>query len=137
MTISAEKKLGHNTLFKQSTTAIAQVKTIKPPGTKRDDINVTTLDSTIEDFIPGDPKEVTPSNVSGIWVGGLASQELLQTSCDSSSDDTYSIVVQSWTTNRTGTFTAYCLEYDPQEISSKEALAFNATFRPTSVVTWS
>ena len=136
MTISAEKKLGHGTTFKQSSTTIAQTKTITPPGTKRDPIDVTTLDSTITDFIPSDPKEITQLKVSGVWVGGLTSQELLQSSVDSKSNDTYSVVISSWTTNRTGTFTAYCLEYQPGDIESKSPLTFNATLQPTSVVTW-
>ena len=136
MTISAEKKLGHNTLFKQSTTAIAQIQRIKPAGYNRGDVDVTTLDSTIMDFIPGDPPEITEVEVEGVWVNGLSSQELLQTAVAAMTNDTYSVVIQSWTTDRTGTFTAYVTNVQPADIQSKNPLMFTATLRPTSTVTW-
>lgn len=136
MTISAEKKLGHNTTFKQGATTIVQMQSINIPGYKRDEVDVTTLDSTIMDFIPGDPPEVTGITISGIWVGGLASQELLYTSAAAKTNDTYSIVVNSWTTSRTATFTGYCVGWEPQEVSSKDPLRIQFTIRPTSVITW-
>lgn len=136
MTISAEKKLGHATVLKQSTTAIAQIRRIKPPGYDRDEVDVTTLDSTIMDFIPGDPPEITELTLDAIWVNGLASQELLQTAVAARTNDSYSIVISSWTTSRTGTFTAYVTRVDPQDIQSKDPLMFSARLRPTSTVTW-
>ncbi len=135
MTISAEKKLGHNTLFKQSATTIAQCNKIKIPGYDRSDVDVTTLDSTIMDFVPGDPPEITECLVEGIWVSGLTSQELIETSVRAKTNDTYSIVVNSWTTSRTFTFTAYVTRTDPQDIQSKNPMAFAYRLRPTSVVT--
>lgn len=136
MAISAEKKLGHSTIFKQASTTIAQLTRIKPPGYDRGEVEVTDLASTIAEFIPGDPPEITEALVDGIWVGGLASQELLQTAAAAKTNDTYSVVISSWTTSRTGTFTAYVTMVDPNEIQSKNPLAFSARLRPTSVVTW-
>lgn len=137
MTISAEKKLGHNTQFKQSTTAIAQPKTIQIPGYDRGEVDVTTLDSTIMDFIVGDPPEITPVEISYIWVNGLTSQELLQTSVSAKTNDTYSIVVNSWTTARTATFTAYATSVIPEDVESKSPMMNKVRLRPTSTVTWS
>src|SRR5215510_14880395 len=122
MVIAAEKKLGHNTTFKQGATTIAQVRTIKIAGYDRDEVDVTTLDSTIMDFIPGDPPEITEVTIEYIWVNGLTSQELLQTSVQARTNDTYSIVVNSWSTARTATFTAYCTRVDPQEVASKNPM---------------
>jgi len=136
MTISAEKKLGHNTAFKQGITTIAQIKSINIPGYSRGEVDVTTLDSTIMDFVPGNPPEITEVNLSAIWVEGLASQELLQTSARAGTNDTYSIVVQSWTTNKTATFTAYVTDFKPSDIQSKDPMMFTARLRPTSDITW-
>ncbi len=135
MTISAEKKLGHNTVFKQSTTAIAQCTRIKIPGYDHGEVEVTTLDSTIKDFIPEDPVEITECTVDGIWVSGLASQELLQTAVTAKTNDTYNIVVSSWTTSRTFTFTGYVTMTDPQDVQSKNPMSISFRIRPTSVVT--
>src|SRR5690348_3298415 len=98
MTISAEKKLGHNTAFKQGATTIGQMKTIQPPGYVRDRVDVTTLDSTIADFVPGDPPEITTMTLSQIWVSGLTAHELLDTAVSAKTNDTYSIVYNGWTT---------------------------------------
>jgi hypothetical protein len=80
MTISAEKKLGHNTTFKQGATTIQQCTRIKIPGYDRGEVDVTSLDSTIQDFVVGDPPEITECTVDLIWVSGLTSQELIETS---------------------------------------------------------
>lgn len=137
MTISAEKKLGHNTTFKQGSTTIAQVKRIKIPGYDRGEVEVTTLDSTIAEFEPGDPPEVKQGEVDYIWVGGLTSQELLQTSVQAKTNDTYSIVVNAWSTVRTATFTAKMISVNPADVESKNPMTNNAVLRPTSVITWS
>ena len=137
MAISAEKRLGHSTVFKQSVTTIAQIETINIPGYSRGEVDVTTLDSTIMDFIPGDPPEITEVNLSGIWVSGLTSQELLQTAVATGTNDSYSILVASWTTDRTATFSAYVTEVKSNEIASKNPMKFTARLRPTTVITWS
>jgi hypothetical protein len=135
MTISAEKKLGHNTLFKQSTTPIVQCTRIKIPGYNHGEVEVTTLDSTIKDFIPEDPPEITECTVDGIWVSGLASQELAANVGRSEVERHLFIVVQSWTTSRTFTFTGYVTMTDPQDIQSKNPMSISFRIRPTSVVT--
>lgn len=135
MTISAEKKLGHNTQLKQGATTIAQVLSVKMPGYDRDEVEVTTLDSTIMDFIPGDPPEITEIIAELIWVSGLTSHELFTTSVTGKTNDAYSIVVQSWTTSRTFAFSAYCTRTDPQEVASKNPMRLSVRLRPTTVVT--
>lgn len=137
MTISAEKRLGHNTAFKQGATTIGLMKNIKPPGYDRGEVDVTTLDSSIQDFIPGDPPEVTEVLLSGIWVQGLTAQELLETSATSKSNDTYSIVFNGWSTVRTATFTAYVTKTDPSQVESKNPYMKDIRLRPTSTITWS
>jgi hypothetical protein len=135
MTISAEKKIGHNTAFKQGATTIQQCTRIKIPGYDRGEVDVTSLDSTIQDFVVGDPPEITECTVDLIWVSGLTSQELIETSVRAKTNDTYSIVVSSWSTSRTFTFTAYATRTDPQDIQSKNPMAVQYRLRPTSVVT--
>lgn len=136
MTISFEKKLGHNTTFKQGSTTIGGMKTIQPPGYVREKVDVTTLDSSITDFVPGDPPEITEISLSGIWVSGLTAHELLDTAVSAKTNDTYSIVYNGWTTVRTGTFTAYCISVVPSQIESKNPYMRDITLVPTSVVTW-
>lgn len=137
MTISFEKKLGHNSVFKQGSTTIGGFKTIQPPGYDRERVDVTTLDSTIADFIPGDPPEITPVTLNGIWVSGLTAHELLDTAVSAKTNDTYSIVYSGWTTVRTATFTAYCINVTPDGIESKSPYSRAVTLSPTSAVTWS
>ena len=137
MTISFEKKLGHNTTFKQGSTTIGGAKTIQPPGYSRDKVDVTTLDSSIADFLPGDPPEIGEVTVSGIWVSGLTAHELLDASVSGKTNDTYSIVYNGWTTVRTATFTAYCINVTPAQIESKNPYMRDITLVPTSTVTWS
>lgn len=136
MTISAEKKLGHNTAFKQGATTIGYMKTIQPPGYVRDRVDVSTLDSAIADFVPGDPPEITPVQLSQIWVSGLTAHELLDTAVAAKTNDTYSIVFNGWTTVRTATFTAYTLEVKPSQVESKNPYMRDVMLSPTSVVTW-
>lgn len=137
MAITAEKRLGHNTAFKQGATTIGLMKTIQPPGYDRGEVEVTTLDSTIMDFIPGNPPEITQITLNHIWVSGLTAQELLDTAVSAGTNDTYSIVYNSWTTVRTATFTAYCISVVPDSVESKNPYMRVVTLRPTSIVTWS
>lgn len=137
MAITAEKKLGHNTAFKQGSTTIGMMKTIQPPGYDRGEVDVTTLDSTIMDFIPGDPPEITQITLNHIWVSGLTAQELLDTAVAARTNDTYSIVFNGWSTVRTATFTAYTISVKPDSVESKNPYMRTVVLRPTSVVTWS
>ena len=137
MAITAEKKLGHNTTFKQGATTIGQMKTIQPLGYTREKIDVTTLDSTITDFIPGDPPELSEITLSQIWVSGLTAHELLDTAVSAKTNDTYSIVFNGWSTVRTATFTAYVMSVVPSQIESKNPYMRDVTLVPTSTVTWS
>jgi len=136
MVISAEKKLGHNTTWSIGGTSVAQVQTIRIPGEKRDDIDVTTLDSTIMDFVPSDPPEITDIELSIIWVSGLTSHEAIQTAVHSKTNSTHVIVLNSLTTVRTATFSGYTLEMIPEEIASKNPLMSRIRIRPTTVITW-
>lgn len=136
MTISFEKKLGHNTTFKQGATTIGGSKTIQPPGYSREKVNVTALDSSIEDFVLSDPPEIGEVTISGFWVSGLTAHELLDTSVSAKTNDTYSIVYNGWTTVRTATFTAYCASVVPSQIESKNPYMRDITLVPTSTVTW-
>jgi hypothetical protein len=135
MTISAEKKLGHGSVLKQTATPIAQLKKIQIPGYDRGEVDATTLDSTIQDFLPGDPPEITPIDIDAIWVGGLASQELIETSVRAKTNDTYVAIVSGWSTARTFTFTGYVTMTKPADVVSKDPMGVSYRIRPTSVVT--
>ena len=109
-------KAGNGTTLMIGGTVVGEVKKISPLGSKRDEIDVTTLSSAAKEFILGmaDFGSVT---VTLNWYPGDAGQTAIRTAFNNQTTDTYTITFPS-SLGATYTFQALVLESPGPEIGN-------------------
>lgn len=109
-------KAGNGTTLMIGATTVGEVKKISPLGSKRDEIDVTTLSSAAKEFILGmaDYGAVT---VTINWYPGDAGQAAIRTAFANQTTDTYTITFPT-SLGATYTFSALVLESPGPEIGN-------------------
>jgi hypothetical protein len=147
--MTKKKLLGHGVKVKIATTVVGFVKTIKFAGMSREAINVTTLESTAEEFLDADPPMIKPLTFTCFWdpedTGDTAIDTLFLN--DEISERLVDLEFQYRTTSTgtppaASTFTYKYIRYsgriidiEPAEVGSKGEMLRTITFQPVALPT--
>lgn len=130
-----EKKAGHGAVLKQGATTISQIVDFDPPILERDEVPSATLDSTVDETLPGDPEKVGELTFKQAWTPGDANHELLDTAFNAKSVDAYSIVWAMLSTSYTDSFSGWVKRLGPEKVESKKLITRMVTIKLTTTVT--
>jgi len=130
----SDKTIGHGTVYKIGSTAIARVRSITPPTQSRDEADGTTLDSLVKDKIPGDPPDAGEVVLDLVWKPGETNDEVLDTAYKSKTIDTHSIVYPT-AVGKTDTFSGWIKSLTPAPIESATVLSRQVTIVLTTAIT--
>jgi hypothetical protein len=129
-----DKTAGYGTTVKLGSDTIARVRSITPATLTRDDVEATTLDSTVEDFLAGDPPNVGELLLDLVWKPGATNDELLETAFAGKTNGSWTIVWPS-SINKTDAFTGYINQLAPAVVESKTVISRQVKIRLTSAIT--
>ena len=133
------KKTGHKTEFSIDTVKIAYVRSIKPSSKTRDTVDVTDLDSAIEELIDEDVIKMGPVDVSVYWHPGETNGAIAETLFDEEAQEdrvgVFEIRYPKFTPVVTDTFSGVIVAIEPEEIAMKNAIGRKITIQPTTVIT--
>lgn len=110
-------KAGNTTTLKIGATTIGEVKKISPLGSKRDEIDVTTLSSAAKEFILG-LKDYGSVTVTINWYPGDAGQTAVRTAFTNQTTDLYTITFPA-SLGATYTFYALVMELPGPEVGNE------------------
>lgn len=136
--MAQSKNIGHGCSVARVTggpTTLGQVRSITPPAFSREDVNATTLDSTVAYNLPSDPEDPGELTIEMLWTSGDTNDELLDTDFAARTIASWKVVYPSPIT-RTATFDAWVKSLSPGVLVSNDVIMRTVTFRLTTVITW-
>jgi hypothetical protein len=136
--MAQSKNIGHGTTFSRITsgpTQFTQVRSITPPTFSREDVNATDLDNTVQYNLPSDPEDPGEVVIEMFWTSGDTNDELLDTSFNARTIESWKIVYASPIT-RTATVTGWVKSLSPAQIESASVISRTITIRLTTAITW-
>lgn len=131
----AEKKIGATTLLKQGATTLSQIIGFDPPHETREEVEATTLDSTVRETLPGEPRDTGELAFTQAWTPGDTNHQLLDTAMANKTIDAYSIVWQSLTVVKTDSFSAWVKELGGESVSPKGLITRRVVMKLTTAIT--
>ena len=131
MTIA--KHIGHGTTLSIGGTPIAQVKTVTPPGISREEVDTTTLDSTVEDSLPSDPRNMGELQLHLVWHPGDTNHELLDTAFNARTISVYVLTYPS-SVGKADTFSGYIKSLTPTALEGKNHLGRDVVIKLTTAI---
>lgn len=137
------RHIGHGTTLSidiaggTSWTAIGQILSITPPALSREEINITTLDDTIQYKLPSDPEDVGELTFELAWDVNATNPTILETATlGRNIVATWKITYPSSTSSKVATFTGWIKNFTPQEVSGKDAIKLQITVVLLTAITW-
>ena len=134
----ARKRLGHGTKLKLDTTVLGLIRSLTPPGQKRDAVDVTVLGDAIVDYLDSDPPDQGQLKVTLGWEPNDANSELLDTlfknSNPSAREGSFTIEYPFTSPSVKEVFTGRIIELTPAQIQSKELITRDVTIQLTSTI---
>jgi hypothetical protein len=130
-----EKKIGAGTLLKQGATTLSQIIGFDPPKETREEVPATTLDSTVEETLPAEPRNTGELAFMQAWTPGDTNHQLLDTAMLNRTIDAYSIVWSSLTTPKTDSFSAWVKELGGESVSPKGLIQRRVVLKLTTAIT--
>lgn len=131
----AEKRIAHGARLKKGATLISQVKNFTPPAFEREEVEAVTLDSDVEDTIPGDPPSVGELRFLQVWTPGDTNHELLDAAALNKTIESYTIEWPMFSVPKKDTFSAWVKRLGPEQFESKSAITREVVLKLTTVVT--
>lgn len=136
MAIAQEKKVAHGLTLTVAGTTIGQIVNIKPPPlTISNDVDVTTLDSTFEQFLASRPYNVGEFQFEYIWTPGADVDEALDAALIAYTTVACVITYANLTTSKTWTFSGYIKGLDTSPMNGKTAMPRTVGIRTTTAIT--
>lgn len=96
-------------------TTMGQCRLIQPPEQSREKVDVTTLDSTITEYIPSDPEDMGELTAEFLWTDGETNDELLDTDFNARTTASWRISIPL-SVARTWTFDAWIMRLSPHTL---------------------
>ncbi len=140
----ATKTLGNGILLKYdedgddlSLTTIGEIINITPNSITCEDINVTTTDSTFEEFLPSEIDDLGEISFEQIWHANDSNHELVDTAFDNrdTAKDYGWQIVYPYATPVNDDFNGYVKAMSPAVIGPKDVIKRTVTIKLTSAVT--
>lgn len=133
--MALQKRIGHGATLSQGATAIGQLRNITLPAFSRDEVDTTTLDSTVGETLPADPENVGEVSFEMLWTSGDSAHELLDTDFAARTVSSYSISVPL-STPRVATFSAWVKSMTPAPLDSKSPIMRTVVLKLTTIISW-
>lgn len=135
-----KKKLGHKNVVKVDGTAIACLRKFTPPEKARDEVDVTCLGDSIEEFLDADPPKAGMLKLELVWEPGAVNSDLLDTLFDAADADNRDAVFSiEWrafaaTAYKIDTFSGRILKLTPADVESKSVHTRTVEIRLTTAI---
>lgn len=129
-----DKTIGHGTTFSFGGTTIARIRSITPPTKSREDVEATTLDSTIVDYHPSDPPDMGEVMLDLVWKPGETNDEILDTAFAAKTNGAC-VIGYPASVGVDDAFTAYVKTLAPAVVESKTIISRQVTLKLTSAIT--
>lgn len=131
----AEKKIGATCSLKQGSTTLSQIISFDPPHETREEVEATTLDSTVRETLPAEPRDTGELSFVQAWTPGDTNHQLLDTAMASRTTDAYSIVWASLTVSKTDSFSAWVKELGGEQVTPKGLITRRVVLKLTTAIT--
>ena len=136
MAIAQEKKVAHGITLTLGAVTIGQIIDITPPTLSiSTDVDVTTLDSTFEQFLPSRPYNVGEITLNIIWTPGGDVDEALDTALIAYTSTAAVITFANLTTSKTWTASGYYKSIGPPALNGKTVMNRAITLKLTTAIT--
>lgn len=140
MTIA--KHIGHGTTINidpaspigTSYTLLAQVKSVTPPPPSREEVDTTTLDSTVEDSLPSDPRNMGEVQLHLVWHPGDTNHEILDTAMNSRTNAAWKLTYPTSVAFK-DVFSGYVKSLTPTALEGKNHIGRDVVIKLTSAIT--
>lgn len=133
------KRLGHKAIIKLDGTAIGCVRGFTPPEKARDEVDVTCLGDSIQEFLDADPPNAGMLKLDVIHEPGDTNSQLIDTLFDDTDMDdregAWTIEWHMFTPLVTDTFSGRVLKLTPAEVKQKDVIARTVEIRLTTPIT--
>lgn len=130
-----EKKIGHGAVLKKGITTISQIVDFDPPQLEREEVPSTTLDSAVEETLPGDPESVGELTLKQAWTPGDTNHELIETSFNARTIEAWSIEWLQFTVTKIDSFSGWVKKIGPEKVESKKLVTRLITIKLTTGIT--
>lgn len=133
------KKTAHKSEFHLGATKLGNVRTIKPSTKSRPVVDVTDMDSTIEEMIDEDIITMGTVEVAFFFQPGDTQAELIDDLFDAAAaadrEETFKIIYKNFATDITDTFDGFITQIEVDELAPKSAVGRKITIQPTTNIT--
>jgi hypothetical protein len=134
--MAQSKNIAHGIVtLARSGTAITFVRSIQPPSFTREEVDATTLDSTVAYHIPGDPEDPGEVTIEMVWTAGDTNDELFDADFSAETITSWTITYASPIT-RVATFSAWVKSLSPAQYESRSLITRTIVLRLTTAITW-
>jgi hypothetical protein len=134
--MAQSKNIAHGIVtLARSGTAITFVRSIQPPSFTREEVDATTLDSTVAYHIPGDPEDPGEVTIEMVWTPGDTNDELFDTDFNAETITSWTITYGSPIT-RVATFSGWVKSLSPAQYESRTLITRTIVLRLTTAITW-
>ncbi len=133
------KRLGHKAVIKLDGTAIGCVRGFTPPEKSRDEVEVTCLGDSVQEYLDADPPNAGMLKLDVVWEPGDINSQLIDTLFDDpDAEDREGAFTIEWAMFSplvTDTFSGRVLKLTPTEVKQKDVIARSVEIRLTTPIT--
>lgn len=136
MAIAQEKKIAHGITWSWNAGAVSQIIDITPPSlTIPTDVDATTLDSTIEQFLASRPYNTGELGLNYVWTPGADVDEILDAALAAYTIAANVITYANLTSSKTWTFSGYIKSLAPPALNGKTVMNRAVVIKLTTAIT--